>query len=549
MGDLSKTYKLAVGMEVHAELKTKTKMFCSCLNDPDVSKPNSNVCPICMGHPGTLPVPNKKAIEAVIKVGLALGCDIAEHSHFDRKNYFYPDLPKGYQITQYEEPFCRNGLLTIPTAITNNQETITKVRINRIHLEEDTGKSIHSKDATLLDFNRAGVPLMELVTEPDLHTAQDAKRFCEELQLTLRYLGISDADMEKGHMRCEANISIADANTNNQETITKLGTKVEVKNLNSFKAVERAIEHEYKRQTKALEEGEKIVQETRGWDDGKGTTYAQRSKEEAHDYRYFPEPDIPRLSIFKNEHATGGNEEAIFIDALRPEIPELPTARRERFLREYGLTQDQIEIFIANKELGNYFEGVASELDAEHDKGEYRELDVKRSESDEKIHTLNLYKIAANNLINDVPRALMEAKKSRESNSPKPLEVFAVDDIKVDANFSGRVNPGNFSEYVIRIEKGVISSTSAQIVLREMITTGADPDEIIRDKNLAQVSDTVELEAIVAKLVEANPSVVEDFKKGKQNALQFLVGQVMKETKGKANPKVVQELLQKHLTK
>ncbi|MDO8558577.1 MAG: Asp-tRNA(Asn)/Glu-tRNA(Gln) amidotransferase subunit GatB [bacterium] len=513
MEDVSKKYKLTVGVEVHAELKTKTKMFCSCLNDPDVSRPNINVCPICMGHPGTLPVPNRKAIEAVIKVGMALACDIAEHSHFDRKNYFYPDLPKGYQITQYEEPFCRNGKLAVPGSP-------AIVRINRIHLEEDTGKSIHSKDATLLDFNRAGVPLMELVTEPDLHSATDVKKFCEELQLMLRYLGVSDADMEKGHMRCEANISVSKTD--------EFGKKVEVKNLNSFKAVERAIEYECKRHIEALENGEKVVQETRGWDDGKGVTYSQRSKEEAHDYRYFPEPDIPPLSIFQNEHAAGADEEAIFIDALRSELPELPASRRERFLREYGLAPDQIEIFTVQKPIGDYFEGVASELASEHDRGEFSSLDASRQETgDDLTHLIGLHKLAANYLINDLPRALTEAGTD-----------FA--DLKISAE--------NFAEFVLRIEKGVLSSASARTVLTQMLQTGADPDEIIRDKNLAQISDTGELEVVVAKLIEDNPLVVEDFKKGKQNALQFFVGQVMKETKGKANPKVAQELLRKKLS-
>lgn len=613
MPNETQKYQLAVGMEVHAELKTETKMFCACPNDPDASEPNTRVCPVCMGHPGTLPVPNKKAIELVIKTGLALGCDIAEQSKFDRKNYFYPDLPKGYQISQYDEPLCRNGELTFASNLIESKshpepervegegsqrsfasaqdDRVATVRIHRIHLEEDTGKLLHpaGADYSLVDFNRAGVPLMELVTEPDIHTAGDAKKFCEELQLILRYLGVSDADMEKGHMRCEANISIsqinADSNADsrgldlresamsaNPRPSAVLGTKVEVKNLNSFKAVERAVEYEFKRQIEALERGEKIFQETRGWDDVKSETYPQRSKEEAHDYRYFPEPDIPPLSIFQNErdekwlqrrgpssfskdktmpeddvrrsqhrgidddettepHRKKGwvptEGDTIFIDNLRTQLSELPSQRRERFTREYGLSPDQIEVFVVNKTLGDYFEGVASELPAEHDEGEYEALeDAARKGQDAKTHNRELYTLAANYLINDLPRALAETGRT-------------FDELKISAE--------NFAEFVLRIEKGVISSAAAKVVLADMLRTGADPDEIIRDKNLAQVSDTGELESIVAKIIEENPTVAKEVKSGKEKALQFLVGQVMKETKGKANPKVVQELLRKML--
>ncbi|MDP3963881.1 MAG: Asp-tRNA(Asn)/Glu-tRNA(Gln) amidotransferase subunit GatB [bacterium] len=529
-------YKLTVGMEVHAELATETKMFCRCQNDPDALKPNTRVCPVCMGHPGALPVPNKKAIESVIKVGLALGCDIAERSKFDRKNYFYPDLPKGYQISQYDEPLCRNGQLALPT--TNDQRPTT-IRIHRIHLEEDTGKLIHpdNADYSLVDYNRAGVPLMELVTEPDIHDAKDAARFCQELQLVFRYLGVSDADMEKGHMRCEANISVSPATAN------QLGTKVEVKNLNSFKAVEGAIMYEYKRQIEAIEAGEKIVQETRGWDDVKGQTYSQRSKEEAHDYRYFPEPDIPPLNIEAEKRGQPSAiaygvgrylrgktriEEALSVEKLKAQLPELPAKRRERFGREFGIGADQIEIFTLDKPTGNYFENVASELALAHDAGEYKDReDAARGDDDVKTHAKAIYKLAANYLINDLARAVTDAGVAFDPE---------------------RLTPENFAEFVLRIEKGIISSAAAKVVLAEMVKTGADPDEVIREKNLAQVSDSGELEAVVSKIVAANASIAQDFKDGKQNALQFLVGQVMKETKGRANPKVAQDLLRKNLS-
>ena len=522
MSDVAKSYKLTVGMEVHCELKTATKMFCSCANDPDANEPNTRVCPVCMGHPGTLPVPNKKAIESVIKVGLALGCDIAERSKFDRKNYFYPDLPKGYQISQYDEPLCRNGQLTISTVTSNEERVTCTARIHRIHLEEDTGKLLHpqGKDYSLVDYNRAGVPLMELVTEPDLHDARDARRFCEELQLIFRYAGVSDADMEKGHMRCEANISVS------QESVV-LGTKVEVKNLNSFKAVERAIAYEYVRQVAALNAGEKITQETRGWDDAKGETYAQRSKEEAHDYRYFPEPDIPPFYIVHGKKLDAAESEHVFsVENLRAGLSELPSRRRERFTGTYGLSADQADALVVDKAMGEYFENVSSELSSEHDAGEYRQLEGAYS-GGEAQHGKELNRLAANYLINDVSRAVSEA----------------------GIPFNGKkVSAENFAEFILRIEKGIISSAAAKIVLADMLRTGGDPDEIIREKNLAQVSDTGELERAVAGVIAAHASVAQDYKNGKQAALQFLVGQVMKETKGRANPKVAQELLKKALS-
>jgi len=336
-------YTPKIGLEIHVELKTHSKMFCSCKNDSQEKEPNVNICPICLGHPGTLPVINKEAVRKVIKTGIALNCKIAPWSFFERKNYFYPDLPKGYQISQYANPLCKEGFLIIPS---NNK----KIRIRRIHLEEDTAKLIHpeGQNYSLLDFNRAGIPLMELVTEPDMESAKEAKEFARELQLILRYLEVSDADMEKGQMRVEANVSLSQIPNLKSQS---LGTKVEIKNLNSFKAVERAIEYEIKRQKEILEGGGGVIQETRGWDEKKGVTFPQREKEEAHDYRYFPEPDLPPMEFNKD-----------FILDVKNQLPELPFEKRERFQQEYNLSSKIIEILISNKDLSEYFEKTTSEL-------------------------------------------------------------------------------------------------------------------------------------------------------------------------------------------
>ena len=313
---MSDTLQPTIGLEIHVELNTRSKMFCSCPNDPNEQHPNINVCPVCMGHPGVLPVINKEAVRKTIKVGVALNCQISTHSRFDRKSYFYPDLPKGYQISQFYIPLCQNGYLRI-----NGR----KIRIKEIHLEEDTGRLVHSSkdNCSLVDFNRAGVPLMELVTEPDLKSAKEARQFAQELQLILRYLGVSNADMEKGQMRVEANVSLGKEG--------RLGTKVEIKNLNSFRSVERGIEYEIKRQKEILDSGKRVIQETRGWDEKQEVTESQREKEYAHDYRYFPEPDLPPLHI-----------DSVYLKGIKAEIPELPEERRKRFVREYALSQKEI---------------------------------------------------------------------------------------------------------------------------------------------------------------------------------------------------------------
>ena len=492
-------YIPTIGLEIHAELKTKTKMFCPSLNDPEEKKPNVNVCPICMGHPGTLPVPNIEAIKKIIQAGLALNCKIAEFSKFDRKNYFYPDLPKGYQISQYDKPFCEEGHL----------ETYEgkKIRITRIHLEEDAGRLIHPKDVdySLVDFNRAGVPLMELVTEPEMHTAEEAQSFAEELQLILRYLGVSDANMDKGQMRVELNISLAPAGSK------KLGTKVEVKNLNSFNIVGRAAAYETKRQSELLDNGEKVIQETRGWDENGQKTFSQRLKEDAHDYRYFPEPDIPPIVI-------NNKQSAINTEKLRSLIPELPQQKRKRFIEEYGIDTNLAEIFVKDMDIANYYEEVVSEL-LSWEKAQGHEEEKK--DIRQKLLTL-----AANYLTTDL-RGLM-------SGDAMPISEL-------------KISPENFAEFVDLIHIGKLSSRGAKDLLPQMLKTGGDPHQLMLDKGLGQVSEAGELEVAADRVIAANPEAVTKYKSGNENILQFLVGQMMKETKGAANPQVAAEILRKKI--
>ena len=535
-------YEPVIGMEVHAELKTKSKMFCDSQNGFGLEKePNVNICPVCTGQPGTLPVINQEAVKMVIKSGLALNCKIAEDSFFERKNYFYPDLPKGYQISQYQKPLCFEGHLEING---------NKIGITRIHLEEDTGKLIHPKgaDYSLVDFNRAGVPLMELVTEPDIRSGADAKNFCQELQLILRYLGVSDADMEKGQMRCEVNISLRETaeprsepeqardgaggtdtqnhaennllpersgaeskahsvNSSTSSGDNRLGTKVEIKNLNSFKVVEKAIDYEIKRQAEILESNGKVIQETRGWDDNKEETFSQRVKEEAHDYRYFTEPDLPPL---KNLTAISAK--------LKNELPELPQQKRVRLANEYGLPAADIEVLAMNKESADYFEEACSELDeTEHEEKKFGDEELKR-----------MYKLAVNYLITEIPRIADR------------LQVISY-------KLQDKIAAENFAEFVVLTYQGKISSSGAQKVLEEMFKTGVDPSHIIETHDLAQVSDISVLENVADEVINENPQPAMDYKAGKEASLQFLVGQIMKKTKGKANPKVVGELLREKL--
>ncbi len=485
-------YKPTIGMEVHIELKTKSKMFCDSKNGMGLeTEPNVNVCPVCTGQPGTLPVPNRQAIEFTQLAGLALNCEIAKNSKFDRKNYFYPDLPKGYQISQYDQPLCGKGYLEI-----NGK----KIGITRIHLEEDTGKLMHPKkaDYSLVDFNRAGVPLMELVTEPDIETGAEARLFCQKLQQICRYLDISDADMEKGNMRCEANISLY---KKGEEKLS--GTKVEVKNINSFKFVEKAIDAEIKRQTELLDKGKKVVQETRGWDEARGETVSQRTKESSHDYRYFPEPDIPPLEFSDD-----------YIENLRRNLPELPEAKKQRFISEYGVSGENVDVIVSDKKLAEYFEQVVSEIK--------EKLDCKEFQAGEE----KCLKLAANYMVSELQKHLIK-------NGQKIEEV--------------KITPENYAELIGFVAEGKISSSAAQTVLEEMYQTGGDPSQIIEAKGLLQVSDESVLEEIVIETIQSNPQSAAAYSGGKENALQYLVGQAMKKTRGKANPKVVIELLKKKL--
>ena len=488
-------YTPTIGLEIHAELNTKSKMFCSCFNDPQEKNPNVNVCPICLGHPGTLPVPNEAAIQKVLRVGLALNCTIAEHSKFDRKNYFYPDLPKGYQISQYDMPLCTGGFLQIGPPVGEAGER--RINITRVHLEEDTARLMHPAGAahSLVDFNRAGVPLMELVTEPEITSAKEAAAFAQELQILLRYLEVSDADMEKGQMRVEANVSIRKEGLPAQAGESALGTKVEVKNLNSFRSVEQAIIFELKRQEEILESGSKVVQETRGWDDKKGETYSQREKEEAHDYRYFPEPDIPLLSFSAEE-----------ISRLRQGIPELPQARRSRFMEEYGIPLKEASFLVQERDLGDYYEKTASEF--------------------KELGGTNL-KLLCNYLISDLLGLL-------QGRSVKGKEFL--------------VTPENFAELILLLEQQKITSNVAKQVLKKMFATGADPDHIIEESGFAQIQDVSEIERIAKETIAVNLKAAEDFKKGKIAALQFLIGKMTAVSKGAIDPETADKVLRQILT-
>ncbi len=494
-------YIPTIGMEVHVELKTESKMFCGCKNGLGEEKePNIDICPVCTAQPGTLPVPNRKAIEFVQLAGLALNCRLNLNSKFDRKNYFYPDIPKGYQISQYDQPFCENGYLEVETRLIASLQKPKKIGITRIHLEEDTGKLVHPKGAgySLVDFNRAGVPLMELVTEPDIETTEEARIFCQKLQQICRYLKISDADMEKGHMRCEVNLSL------HKEGEDKLsGTKVEVKNINSFKFAEKAIAYEIERQTELLEKGEKIAQETRGWDSQRNVTFSQRKKESAHDYRYFPEPDIPPFKFT-----------AEYVESLKRKLPELPDQKVKRFIEEYNLSQENVSVITGDYNLAQYFEGVASEINEKINCGEC-EADKEKA-----------VKLAANYMVSELQKHLIA--KGEEIKNIK-------------------ITPENYAELIGFVADGKISSSAAQTVLAEMYQTGGDPSQIIEAKNLMQMSDAGDLEKIVEEVLKKNQKSVVDYKSGKENALKFLVGQAMSVSKGKANPAIVSALLTKKI--
>jgi aspartyl-tRNA(Asn)/glutamyl-tRNA(Gln) amidotransferase subunit B len=458
-----------IGLEIHAELATHTKMFCSCKNDPDEDRPNINVCPVCLAHPGTLPTINEEAVHHILKIGTAVGGTLADFSEFDRKSYFYPDIPKGYQISQYEHPLVFGG-------------TLVGVELTRIHLEEDTARSIHVSDRSLVDFNRAGIPLMELVTEPVITDAQTAGAFARELQLLLRTLGASDANLEKGEMRIEANVSVS------QEE-GRLGTKVEVKNLNSFRSFERAIAHEVSRQTTALEKGEGVLQETRGWNEARGETFSQRLKEGSADYRYFPEPDLPKLFL--------SEVRAFNPETLLSELPELPSERRRRYANTFGLKEEDVAFLVATPERTEFFDTLTEELDAD------------------KILTV----LATNYYVSDL------------------------------AGIAGKMSASSFAKLIRMLRDNLLSSRGAKDTLAVMQKEGGDPETIAKDKGLIQVHDTGELKKAALRVIEEHKGVADDYRAGKEAALQYLVGQAMKATKGAGNPKILREILVEELKK
>lgn len=498
-----------IGLEIHIQLKTRSKMFCPCDNNGEDKPINTCICEICMAHPGTLPVPNKTAVEWAVKVARALHCTVPHISKFDRKHYFYPDLPKGYQISQYDKPIGKNGYLEIGDR---------KIRINRLHLEEDAAKLLHAsnKTFTVVDYNRAGTPLVEIVTEPDIPDTKTAGLFLRELRSIIRALEISDADMEKGHLRCDANVSLKEKKS------SSLNPKTEIKNLNSFKAIEHALSYEIKRQTLLWDKNTPPhYQSTRGWDDNKGMTTELRTKEHAHDYRYFPEPDIPPI-VFKTsstdalgKHAKiKKNQDAIDVNAIAAALPELPQQKRVRFVEQYGFSEADATVLTRDYSLADFSEHVMSEL------SEW----VTSAVNTKDIAHVRLTKLAANWLINNLTPAVNH---------------------NWDANL---ITAENFAEFILLIAQGKISSRAAQNVLTEMISTNKDPSDIIEEQNLTQVDDSSALLPLITRILNENPHVVQDYKSGKINALKFLMGAVMKETHGTAHPSVVESLLKKELS-
>ncbi len=479
-------YIITVGLEIHAELNTQSKMFCGCANSPEsfetddgvLASPNIHICPICMGYPGTLPVINKEAVRKVLTVGVAVGAQLADFTEFDRKNYFYPDIPKGYQISQYKYPLVSGGELA-------------GVTLTRVHLEEDTARSSHDTPGmSLVDYNRAGVPLMELVTEPVIHSAEQAMVFARELQLLLQYLGVSYANMEKGEMRVEVNISVA------KKGASQFGTKVEVKNINSFRSAGRAIDFEYTRQCALLEQGEKVVQETRGWDENKNCTFSQRSKENAHDYRYFPEPDLPKLKLSLIPEFSR--------EALLSTMPELPAQLRTRYARDYGLKESDIEVYVYNRVAGSFFEKVASSL----------EVNVGK----------DIFQIASNYITSDIA-GLSKARQGSDTE-------FSV----------GAITPFDFSQMIRMIRVGTISSRGAKDILKIMFEEGGNPEKIAEEKGLVLKNDIEEIKKVMAQIIADNPSVVEEYRGGKESVFQFFIGQGMKITKGAVSPEVLKTI-------
>jgi aspartyl-tRNA(Asn)/glutamyl-tRNA(Gln) amidotransferase subunit B len=490
-------YEPVIGLEVHVQLKTQSKMFCRSRN-AESDAPNTHICEICTGQPGTLPVINREAVNKAIMVGLALGCQIAEYSKFDRKNYFYPDLPKGYQISQFDMPINGKGQMEV---IVGGQARV--IGITRAHLEEDAGKLMHPTGAgySLVDLNRAGTPLLEIVSEPDIRSSEEAKVYLQELQNIMRYLRVSDADMEKGHLRCDANISL--------RKIGETGFppyKVEVKNMNSFKAVASAIEYEIKRQAELLDNGETPAKETRGWVDDKQITVSQRSKEESQDYRYFPEPDLPVLHFTKE-----------WLEEMRRRLPEMPAARKTRFMSEFLLSDKDAYTLVSYKDLADYFEQILSELE------EWMQIDDKTLEGGNRA---KYTKLAANWCLGQYSALLNDSKQN-------PQET--------------KITAENFAELMKLIGEGKVSQLSAKDIFVKMFETGEDPSNLLESMGLAQVSDEGAILEVVKKVLAANPKGVEDAKTKGERAFGFLVGQAMKELKGKGNPQLINEMLKKEL--
>ena len=473
-------YEVIIGLEVHAELSTKTKIFCSCPTEFG-GTPNTHICPVCTGMPGALPVLNEKVVEYAVKAGLATNCEISRDSKNDRKNYFYPDTPKAYQISQYDKPLCENGYIEIDSI-----EGKKKIRIARIHIEDDAGKLNHDDfgGGSLIDLNRAGVPLIEIVSEPDLRSAEEVESYIKKLKSILEYIEVSDCKMQEGSLRADVNVSI-------HKPGEPFGTRTEMKNMNSFRSIVRAIEYEVNRQMDVIEDGGKVYQETLRWDDVSGKTFPMRDKEDAQDYRYFPEPDLVAIKL---------SEE--YIDNIRTKLPELPESRKQRYLEEYGLSEKDANIITASKYLSDLFENA--------------------------IKVCNNAKAVNNWIISDISRILNETET-------EPIA------IPFDGSQLGKL--------VVLIDKGTISSSIGKKVLEELFENPRNPEEIIKEKGWVQISDEGAIKEIVLKILEANPQSVADFKAGKDKALGFLVGQAMKETKGKANPKMLNEMFIEELNK
>ena len=477
------SYEAVIGLEVHVQARTQSKMFCSCANRFG-AEPNTLVCPVCMGYPGVMPAPNREAIRKIVTAGLMCSCDIQRKSKFDRKSYFYPDMPKNYQLTQYDMPFCLHGKVHISgTGFSGEPLPDKDIRLTRIHLEEDVAKLTHFGTHSGVDFNRAGVPLMEIVSEPDMRSPDEAYAYLTSLKQIIQYADISDCDMEKGQMRCDVNISIRERGSE------KFGTKVELKNLNSFRAVHRAIAYEMKRQILILSEGGTIEQETRGWNDDVGDSYSMRGKENAHDYRYFPEPDLLPVEFTDAD-----------IEEFKRNLPELPSARRQRFIEQYQVTAYDAQVLTQEKPCADYFEAAASKSQAP--------------------------KLVANWIVGDLMRELSESGHTF-ADCPLP--------------------PENLAEMVDLIHKGTINGKIGKTVFPEMFTTSKKAADIIKEKGLVQVSDEGAILKFIEDAIAANPAQVQQYREGRKNVLQFFVGQVMKASRGKANPQTVQKLLAEKL--